>query len=295
LVFSLNALKSAIQDTLRLRLYPECLSGDTEHTLSATSTIDIAQSFIPYSKFYRKTDPYSGTVPITLKLRRYGSPDQGIVVSLQSSSDDQPSGSTLGSHSISVGSVPTILSPYTVNVPISSMLGSNKTYWIVVEPKSSVSATDYYTIGKNTVDSDYWMGTALYRDSGGPWGSLDVDLYFDVSTPGWIYVDYPRDDLSLHSFPRLAIDILGRGFNQRWIDKRIGEYYLDLTIVCFSRFPDELDDILSYVDRALFNKRTSISGVKRIDPGRMTPVSVIRERLFSRGMRYNLVYKMTSD
>ena len=50
----INSLKETIRDTLRARLYPRCLSGSIEATLSTTVNVSIAQSFIPYTKFYSK-------------------------------------------------------------------------------------------------------------------------------------------------------------------------------------------------------------------------------------------------
>jgi len=292
--FSLNLLKENIRDKLRSYLYPQCLTGSFEHTLStASSTISVAQSFIPYCKFYKKESPYKETIDVTLKLKKYGSPDGDITLSLQSSSNGLPSGHTLGSAAIPRDSISTSWTEYTSSLKITSMLGSNTKYFLVIEPKSSPSLTDCFVIARNTVDTGYWIGSAYETTIGtGTWSSLNADLYFRVKVKDWIFDGYPREDISLHSFPRVAVDIIGRRVNQRWIDRRLSEYYLDLSIVAFSRFANELDDILSYCDRALFKERVNISQIKRIDPVGLTPLTVVRERIFTRALRYNIIYKM---
>jgi len=293
--FDLNQLKEDVRDTLRLWLYPECLEGTNEYTLSTTINFEIAQSFIPYSRYYRKVDPYKNTIPVILKLRKYETPNDGLVISLQSDDDNSPSGSTLGSHTAAVGDITSTLGVYTSSIPITNMLGSNTKYWIVISPQNTASTVNYYSVGINSVDTEYWIGTSQYKQSGSIWTDNSVDLYFDASIPNYIYEDYPRDDLSLFSLPRIAVDIIGRRTNQRWINRKLSEYYLDLTVVAYSRFPEELDDMLSYVDRALFKERIDIGNIKRIDPGELTPVVVIRENMFSRALRYSLIYKMVSD
>ncbi|MHA1290684.1 MAG: hypothetical protein ACTSPB_25145 [Candidatus Thorarchaeota archaeon] len=294
--FDLESLKTSIRDTLRAYLYPQCLSGSMEHTLSTSlSVIEVAQSFKPYSKFYRNISPYKNTVQVSLKMRKIGTPDDDVVISLQSSSNSTPSGSTLGAYTISVSDVPDTLGVVSASIPITSMLGSNTEYWIVVSPQNTPSTTDCYSIAKDTVDSNYWMGTALERESNGEWSSLNVDLYFDVDTPNWIYSSYPRSDLSINSFPRIAIDVIGRRVNQRWIDRRLAEYLLEILIMVYSRYPDELDDLVSYVDRALFKERVNIAGIKRVDSSAITPISSVRNILYARGIRYTAIYQMVSD
>ncbi len=294
--FDLESIKASIRDTLRAYLYPQCLYDSEEHTLSTTlNVIEVAQSFKPYSKFYRNITPYSNTVPVTIKLKKIGTPDDDIVVSLQSSSNNVPSGSTLGAYTISASDVSSTLDTISASIPITSMLGSNTEYWIVVSPLNTPSTTDCYVIGKDSVDSHYWIGTSLYRESGDSWSNLNVDLYFDVDTPNWIYTSYPRADLSLNSYPRIAVDVIGRRVNQRWIDRRLSEYWLEILVMVYSRYPSELDDIVSYVDRALFKERVNISGIKRVDSSVISPISSVRNILYARGIRYTAIYQMISD
>jgi len=295
MVFSLNDIKEEIRDTLRAYLYPSCEYGSVEHTLStASNVIEVAQSFKPYSQIYRNVSPYKATVPVTIKAKKIGSPDGGLKVSIESSSNNMPSGTSIGATTIPASSISSELGAITANIPISSMLGSNKKYWLVITPLCSASTASCYAVAKDSVDTHYLIGTAYEREGSSNWTSLGVDLYFNASIPNWIYTSYPREDLSIHSFPRIAIDIIGRDVNQRWIDHRLSEYALDISIVVYSRFPDELDEIVSYVDRALFKERVNFTNLTRVDPAIVSPVASLRDVLFTRGIRYTAYYIMTN-
>ena len=299
--FSLNRLKDTIRDELRDHLYSRCLYGTVEaamSTVSAGSTVNVsyAESITPYSKCYSKTSPYSYTIPVTFKARKYGSPDAGIVVSLQTDSSGQPSGSTLASSSIPAASIPTSLSTVSTSLKISSMLGSKTPYWLVFEPRNTASTIDYFSIGRDSVDTHYLVGTSYSKEEDNTWSPLNVDLYFDFSVKGWIYSEYPREDLSLHSYPRIAVDIVDRpGVDSRWIDRSYSEYILQGAIVVYSLYQDELDDLISLCDRVLFSSRTSLSNIRILDPGRFTPIAVIDENKLSRAIRFNFKYRMSAD
>jgi len=299
--FNLNSLKNIIRDELRDHLYSRCLYGTVEagmSTISAGSTINVsfAESITPYSKCYSKASPYSYTIPVTFKARKYGSPDTGIVVSLQTDSNGQPSGSTLASSSIPAASIPTSLSTVSTSLKISSMLGSKTSYWLVFEPKNTASTVDYFSIGRDSVDTHYLVGTAYNKEEGGTWSPLNVDLYFNFAVRGWIYSEYPRMDLSLHNYPRIAVDIVDRPrVDSRWIDRSYSEYILQGAIVVYSLYQDELDDLISLCDRVLFSSRTSLSNIRILDPGRFTPIAVIDENKLSRAIRFNFKYRMSAD
>ena len=299
--FSLNSLKNTIRNELRDHLYSRCLYGTVEtamSTISAGSTINVsyAESITPYSKCYSKTSPYSYTIPVTFKARKYGSPDAGIVVSLQTDSSGQPSGSTLASSSIPAASIPTSLSTVSTSLKISSMLGSKTPYWLVFEPKNTASTIDYFSIGRDSVDTHYLVGTACSKEEGSTWSPLNSDLYFNFGVKGWIYSEYPREDLSLHSYPRVAVDIVDRPrVDSRWIDRSYSEYILQGAIVVYSLYQDELDDLISLCDRVLFSSRTNLSNIRILDPGRFTPITVVDENKLSRAIRFNFKYRMSAD
>ena len=147
--FDLESIKNTIRDTLRSYLYPQCLYGSEEINLSTSeSVIEVAQSFKPFSKFYKNTVPFSNTVPVTIKIKKKGNPDDDIVVSLQSSYNSQPSGSTIGAATILSSEITESFNTIEASIPISSMLGSNTEYWIVISPLNSPSTTNCYVLCK---------------------------------------------------------------------------------------------------------------------------------------------------
>jgi len=297
--FDLEYFKNIIRDTLRLYLYPEDISSSCtlETTLSiynGTNTInlDIAQSFVPFSTLYQRKNQTQYTLPITLKFKRYGNPDNGIQVSIVKDSNNVPSSNTLSSSSISVSSINTITTSVTLNMTFSSLLNSNSKYWIKIEPLNTESTINYFSILTDTTSNNYWMGEAKTLHPNGNWTSIGKDIYFDCSISHWIYSDYPYEEISIYKFPRIAIDFVGRPrVEQRWIDHRLSMYYLTCNIIVYSRYRDELDDIVSYIDRALFKERINFDIFRIINPGNISPVSIIREGLFSKVISFTCLYK----
>lgn len=294
MVFSINNLKEEIRDTLRAYLYPaNTVSTDTEVDLSDnTSVYKIAQSFKPYCKFYSTISPYKYTIPVDVKLRKYGTPDGNVFVTLRSSSDNEPSG-TIGHFTIDVADVSSgSLDVNSGSIVVTSMLGSNTDYYICLEPQCSASTVNYYSTCKSS--DKYMIGTLSLHD-GSSWNSTTGDMYFDITVVNWIYQDFPRSELSKYSFPRVGLDAITRTVNQRWINIELAEYIIDFTIVGYSFYPNELDDILSYVDRALFKERANFTNIKRLDSSEMTPTEVLMDNMFSRALRYNLIIKITNE
>jgi len=291
--FDLNNLKTIIRDTLRVYLNPNNLVQDTDVALSDNiSVYSLSQSFIPYSKCYSTTSPYRYTIDASIMLKRTGTPDGDLIVSLQSSTSGYPSGVTISSYTIDVADVNTTFDVHSVSLKLTSMLGSDTEYQYVITPASSASTINFYTTTKNST-ATYMVGN-LYKYNGTSWSSETGSMYFDVNTPQWIYQNSPRDDINRYSFRRLAIELTSRTSEQRWINTEFADYTVDCNVVCYSNYPEELDEILSYVDRAIFKERTKFTNVRRIDPGNMTPVSVIRQNLFTRAITYRMLYRMNA-
>lgn len=301
--FNLEDFKNVLRNTLRLYLYPEDISSSTtlETTLSVISdsntiNVDIAQSFIPFTTLYSTKGQTAYTLPTTLKFKKYGTPDDGITVSIVSDSNDTPSTSTLSTGSISVASISTVTTSVTLDMTFTSMLGSKSKYWIKIEPEQSASTINYFTIFTDDTSNNYWMGVAKTLSPSTVWTSMGKDIYFDCSLPSdWIWGDYPRIELSIYKYPQVAIDFIGRPrVDQRWIDHRLSEYYLTCNIICYSRYKDELDNIISYIDRTIFKERINMGEFKILNPANFTPVSIVRENLFAKSISYSCLYKMYS-
>jgi len=291
----LIGIKQNIRNVLRNYLYPQCTYSVYEHTLSSSSyNIDIAQSFIPYSQCYNNVSPYRYSLPVTLQLKKVGTPDDDIVVSLHNDVDDSPSATALYSTTIPSSKIGTVMNTVSCTLTLTSMLGSNTKYWLVIEPQNTPDTLNCYVLGRDTVDTHYWMGTAKYRTDT-TWSSLNADIYFDIDIPDWIYEDFPRIKMTIYRFPRIGIGISGRPRVENiFIDSRIAYYHLLCDIVVYGRYPDQVEDIISYVDRALFKERVKIPNLVIVNPSNMTPLTVARENLFAKGIQYMLKFKMTT-
>lgn len=294
MVYSMNDIKNEVRDLLREYLYPSCRDVSTELVLSdGTTNIQVAQSFRPFCKFASTIVPYKVTIPVGVYVGKYGTPDSDLIVSIQSSTDGEPSGNTIGSYTIDVSDIPSgSIDLVDCSIKTSSMLGSNTEYFVVVESSCTPSTIDYYVVGTST-DDVYMIGSLSYYKNG-TWNTSDVDMGFYVTPINWIHSDYPRDDIGRYSFPRIAVDVTSRRATQRLITASIIDYYIDLIVVGYSLIPQELDDILSYVDRILFKNRTLLEGIYLLTPGDLSSTEVIRDYLFSRSIRYTLWYRMTS-
>jgi len=296
-MFDLNELKEAVRDTLRTYLYPQCLEGTIIMDMVDSNTVNLeyAQSFIPYNQCYTRQDPYSYNLPVDIKLVKYGNPDDGIEVQLVTDSSNTPTSNILASTTLLPSNIPTTLSVMSCTLPLTSMLGSKTRYWLRIVPLNTPSLTDYYGIGVNRDDNRYLKGTCKYKKTTSTlWTSLNKDIYFKVTTKHWIYTDYPRENLSIHNFPRCVVDFVGRPrVDERIIDHRIAYYYLTLMILVYSRYPDELDDLVSFIDQVLFDRRINITNIRILTPGNWTDVTQVRG-LFTRGVTYSCRYKMVA-
>jgi len=290
----LNELKTTIRDKLREYMMPKNTYALEEYALSdGTSNFEIAQSFIPYSTALGTLNSYSGS--ISLVLKKYGSPILGLSVYLESSSNDEPSGSSISVGTIPPASIGTSATTYDVGMTIRETLGTRTEYWIRIVPNCTISDINYYSIYRDTIDTNYWRGTSNTRDVGGTWDVTNKDLYFEFRIPNYIWGNYPHERLSLFNYPRIAIDIISRPITERkWLDHRLSKYHLSSAITVYSRYPDELDDLISDADIVLFRKRIELTNIQIADPGQITPVVPYRNKLFVRSIRYNLKVPITA-
>ena len=284
----LETIKNSIRDTLRDNIMPSCTFALEEYLMSdGVDNKEISQSFIPYSTMLGTLRNYTSS--ISLVLKKTGAPSAGISLYLESDSNGEPSGTSLGSASIAPASVGTVATTISTPMTISNTLGTKTQYWLRVVPNSTASSTDLYSIYRDTVDTHYWRGSSSTRDVGGSWGETTQDVYFDVKTPNWIWGNYPHLQLSLWSYPRVAVDFIGRPKSeQKWLDHRLSVYHITAAITVYSRYADETDDIISNIDNAIFRKRVDISGVKLAQPGEITPLAMYREKLYTKSIRFNI-------
>lgn len=292
MVFDIEAFQDEIRDTLRLYLYPESTNGTLDTTLSTDSNIiDVAQSFIPYSTLWQSVGQTAYTIITDIKLKKLGTPDDNILLSLVKDSSNTPMGDTLAVNTINVASIGSVHTTVSNTLVTTEKLVSKNKHWLKIEPQSSASTTDCYVIARDS-NSPYLPGMVYTSTIVGTWNESNYDIYFDCSIPHWVYSSYPYIETAIHKYPRLAIDMVGRPtIEQRWIDQRMCHYTVDFDVTIRARYKDEVNDIISYVDRALFDERIDMSNFRITNPGIITPITVTADNKFSRAVRLRCTYK----
>lgn len=287
--------------TLKSHLLPEEQSGTVNFNINDTEDYYVLQSFKPYSSAYRDT---TGTpwrsFPIDLSIKKTGTPAEGIEVYLLSDDGGVPSNTICG-RTLPPGSIDTSYSDIRFYMDMSDIanphLGTNKLYWIEINSGDSVDPSNYYSIQRHDVDTGYMMGSASYKiGAGGTLSTLAADINFRVSLPTWIYPDYPYDNLSHHSYPRIAVDVVGRPrVDYRWIDAKLADFRLNIGITFYSRYPRLLDELISYADRGLWYERVDIPSFRIIRPGNISTVVKPNEYLFVKTVIYQCVHRETAS
>lgn len=297
--FNLNAIKRSVVDILKSHLCAEETSTVSTFKINEILDQEIAQSFYPYSTAYRDN---RRSFDAQMVIGKVGSPSGSLTLSLMSDYNNSPY-RVLASDVVSGTLVPTDgMATVTWDIDLSGMaskrLDSNTRYWLKLNQSSTVDLSNYYTIYQNTVDTGYMMGTGKHRVIGGvsTWDNLNADFNFRASMPNWIYPDYPYDSLSDFSFPRISVDILARNrVQERWICINKAEYFLTLAATIYSKYPEELDDLVSYTDRILWFERLNVSNIVDMHPGVISQITQPRAQLFVKSVTYEARFIMHNE
>jgi len=280
--FDLYSLKENLSNYLRDIFYPR---NTIEGSISGTIEGEIlAQSFKPLSTYHNS--PFVGSIHV-----RSLSQNTDLAIDLCSNGNNIP-GSTLASTTIPVSSIPTDFTWLRFSLNPSSDLESSSTYWLQFRTSPGTIITECFEFKAN---SEYLLGN-LYTYDGTTWSGTNYSLQFVLEPPNWIYPSYPRDDLGLFSFPRISVDIVDRPrVVQRWIDHRLADYELSIAVVLYSRYLKELDQLLSYTDRALWKKRANLSGFRILNPAKISSVMIPRAGIFARVLNFIGVYRQKGE
>ncbi len=298
MVFDLNAMKNDIVNKLKADLCPENTIGGTDFDLNKIYDYELAQSFIPFSTAWRSS---RRSFSVDISMKKTGNPSDSIEVWLYDTYNGVPNNAITG-RTLPPSSIETSYSDVRFWFDLSDIgkeyyLDTKGTFWFYVQTGGTiVDDSNYYSVERNTVDTEYWMGSLYYRQEGSvTWNALEADMKFSASLPTWVYANYPREDINLFSYPRIAVDVLGRpNVTTRWIDHRLADYTINMGITIYSRYPDELDDLLSYTDRSLWQSRTSMDTFRITRPGKFSSTKEVREGIFTRTMIYQGTYRETA-
>lgn len=277
--FDLYSLKENLSNYLRDMFYPRnTFEGSLSGSLEANM---IAQSFKPLATYHNVS--FTGSIEVR-SLSSYND----LVIDLCSSLGGQ----TLASSTISASEISSDFTWLRFSFNPQQDFETSSTYWLQFRSHPNTIIAECFEF---TANQEYFLGT-LYLHDGSSWSSTEYSLKFVLNPPNWIYPSYPKDDLNLFSFPRMAIDIVDRPrVVQRWIDSRLADYELSIAIVLYSRYLKELDQLLSYTDRALWKKRTEISGFRILSPAKISSVMIPRTGIFARVLNFVGVFRQTGE
>jgi len=273
----LFGIKMDIVGILRDHLYPRCTVGNMFYTGMSVDT-KYAQSFIPFSKEINSISVYCNTI---------GSPSNALTVSVQEDVSGEPSGTMLTSITFTASQI-TDDDWDTKTCDYTKLISKNK-YWLVFE-SSGQDSSNYYKVGRDTVQTNYQEGTVV--ESTATWSASSYDTMFQVHTPDWVFPYYPTSTVTVDDLPWIAIDIINRRVDERYCPDGLALADISGLIVVYSQYPDEPDKILSYGERGIFIERAGLTDILLLSPTGLSPVERLRERMYARTSGFNLRKKL---
>jgi len=269
-------LKKDVVDILRDGLYPRNTLGTSFYDNSLN--LKYAQSFIPFSTSINSISIYCNTVGTGL------SP---LTISVQEDTNGSPSGTSLKKVVFKPSEIVND-SWDTKKCSYSNLISKNK-YWLVFE-SANQNSSKYYRIGHDSVSTNYQEGIGKYYSTS--WNTLATDLKFKIDIDNWIFPSYPSDTIVSSDLPRIAVDIFSRSVEERYCSDKLVLGNVNLMVLVYSQYSDEPDKILSYGERKLFSKRTSLSNVDLVTPVNISPTDKIAEKMYVKNSTYRLRKKM---
>jgi len=269
-------LKKNITDVLRDYLYPEQTLFPERIDWTDGKDRTYAQSFKVFSTKINKVGIY---------IRKTGTPDGDVILEIRTDSNGNPSDTILGSVTIKETEIGLSFAWIEKDINLTN-LDSRDTYWLVIRTTASTSLIAYYMLGRDETDTNYELGTAkdLYL---GIWSSLGYDLTFKITILHWIYSDYPHEELDFSMFPRVAIDIVSKDVVERYVDGKKLVNISRVRVLVYSLYTDEVDNIMSNIEKALFTKRFDIPDILYLTPSSVSEIGWYRNKLYTREALYD--------
>ena len=249
-----NSLKLSLLSLVRKHVYP----GGTVPSGSLTwNSGTLSQNFYPFSSSVSAVELYVEEV--------VGSPG-AVTLQLVDYSGTVKKSSTL---SLSTGwnTFPCTLTDLVSKKPYSFRL------------TSSLDSSNYYVLGTS---AEYYYGTLTLDSS-----TLTSDLCFRVNVGEFLYPAYPYLLLQDKHYPLVVLDISGRPrVIRRYFSPEILDEQLTFTFYVYSRYPDEIDELVEGIDYAVLKESHNLQGVLWITHGPTSALSRWRDNYFVRSVTY---------
>lgn len=126
-------------------------------------------------------------------------------------------------------------------------------------------------------------------------GTNNVDVEYDYGTPERIFTDYPRVDLHVRSYPRIAVEILSVTTKERAIGGRYTTSDIMIEIVCYDDNIRDLEVMVKKVRDAILNNKKNFYYFGFITPATMGPMfhdPARKEEILQRNMTFMIPHKM---
>lgn len=122
---------------------------------------------------------------------------------------------------------------------------------------------------KTDYDVDYTNNTVTFSTAPSS-GTNNVDIQYDYGTDK-IYSDFPRNDLSINSFPRMAVDILGvetepAGYGNANVSN------VDITVVVYDKSTIDISNYITAIRTAFIDAQNTLGYVRLVKPLRVGPL-----------------------
>ena len=123
------------------------------------------------------------------------------------------------------------------------------------------------------------------------YGTIDDthSLAFSISVPEFVHTVYPIEKrFAFSSLPIIVVDIAARPYARNvYITPSMLIEGIDIAVLVYSRYPDELDKLCSGIENAVINLRDSLPPKwLSITPGRVSDIGFISPDILMRELHY---------
>lgn len=104
-------------------------------------------------------------------------------------------------------------------------------------------------------------------------GTNNIDIQYDYGDSDSIYPDFPRYDLSLNSYPRVAIDITSTRTEEIALGGKDTDNDYLISVYCFAEGGDATNTIVKNVREAVLNSKSDFYYLEFVTPVTTSPLN----------------------